>query len=88
MKLAKIRVYMRYGGAIFEYEIMEETEEELGVKAREHIAAISQGGYRHNNGKGVLEWFPPHWIDKIKVEGKIPTTYPDRCLGTYPPRKD
>ena len=82
MKMATVRVYLRNGGGVFEYDITGPTDEEVGVKAREHVGAISVGGYRHNDGETVLEWFPPHWIDKIKVVGKIPTAYPDRPSGT------
>ena len=77
-----IRVYLRYGGGVFEYDIAGPTQAEVGTKAREHVGAIAQGGYRHNDGKTCLEWFPPHWIDKVKVVGRVPTAYPDRPSGT------
>ena len=79
---AKIEVYLRYGGMKFSYEIEAADEDSLGVKAREHCGAIFADGYRHNTGKGEFEWFGPHWIDKIKVKGLIPTCYPDTCCGT------
>jgi len=81
MAKATVKVYMKYGGATFSYDIEAPSEEELTSKAREHVAAISQNGYRHCSG-GTLEWFPIHWIDKVKVQGFIQTSYPDRSGGT------
>lgn len=78
---ATVRVYLRTGGACFEYDIEEPTAEALTAKAREHLGAIQQGGYRHCDN-GVLEWFPPHWIDKVKIMGGIQTNHPDRPSGT------
>lgn len=52
-------------------------------KAREHSAAIVDGGYRHNDGKGSFEHYPSHRIKKVKVSGKpVPTNYPDEVEGT------
>lgn len=52
-------------------------------KAREHAAAIVAGGYRHNDGNGLFEHYPPHRILKVKVsEGIVPTNYPDEAEGT------
>jgi len=80
---ATVHVYLRNaGGAKYSYDIEEETKEALTVKAREHIGQIQMGGYRHCSNNGVLEWFPPHWIDKVKVVGHIITSYPDRMSGT------
>lgn len=81
MMKATVKVYMKYGGATFEYDIESTDSALLTAKAREHLAAIAQGGYRHC-AEGILEWFPPHWIDKVKVTGGIGTSYPDRCSGT------
>lgn len=82
MVTATISVYLRNaGGAKFSYPIAANSLEELTVKAREHLGQIAMGGYRHCAG-GVLEWFPPHWIDKVKIEGKISTGYPDKMSGT------
>lgn len=79
---ATVNVYLRNaGGAKFSYDIEEPTKEALTVKAREHIGQIQMGGYRHCDGT-ILEWFPPHWIDKVKVVGEILTSYPDRMSGT------
>ena len=79
---ATVNVYLKNaGGAKFSYDIIADTPQELTVKAREHLGQIAMGGYRHCSGK-ALEWFPPHWIDKVKIEGEILTSYPDRMSGT------
>ena len=70
-----VQVYID-GGVVFSYDV-------IGAhKAREHASAIILGGYRHNDGKGEFEHYPPHRILKVKVEGIIPTKYPDRVSGT------
>ena len=82
MKTALIKVYLKNaGGGGFEYIINEKTSALLNVKAREHIGQIWANGYRHCN-KGVLEFFPPHWIDKIKVTGDVSSSYPDWPFST------
>lgn len=68
-------------GRVFEYDIEAATEDAGASSAREHAAAIVQGGYRHNDGT-VFEHYPPHRILKVKVAGAIPTLYPDRVRGT------
>ena len=78
---ATVKVYMRNGGATFEYDITAPDANALTAKAREHLAMIAVSGYRHC-AAGVLEWFPAHWIDKVKITGGILTSYPDRCSGT------
>jgi len=79
---ALIKVYLRNaGGAVFSYSVTAPTSEDLTVKAREHVGQIMASGYRHCSN-GVLEYFPPHWIDKIKVVGDIHTDYPDVPSGT------
>jgi lysine/ornithine N-monooxygenase len=78
---ATVKVYMKGGGATYEYDLEAATAEELTAKAREHDAAIWATGYRHC-ANGVFEHYGPHWIDKIKVTGNIITSYPDRCSGT------
>ena len=51
-------------GVVFEYRVADV------IKGREHAAAIIRGGYRHTaQGSGDLEWFAPHRIDKVKVQG-------------------
>jgi len=82
MATITIRVYLRNGGGCFEYDIQGDDAHALGSKAREHLGQIAAGGYRHNDGKTGLEWFPPHWIDKVKLIGLVPTNCPDRCVGT------
>ena len=79
---AIVKVYLRdAGGTTFQYEIVAPDAGTLTVKAREHLGQIAAGGYRHC-ANGVLEWFPPHWIDKVKVTGDISTSYPDTPGGT------
>jgi len=78
---ATVIVYLK-GGTKWEYDIESPTEELLGAKAREHMAAIMLYGYRNNTGKDEMTWWGPGWIDKIVVKGSIPTTYPDRISGT------
>lgn len=63
-------------GRIFQYEIIDDPG-----KAREHCSAIVAGGYRHNDGT-AFEHYPPHRILKVKVDGPIPTNYPDVTKGT------
>ena len=79
--VATVRVYLRTGGACFEYDIQAPNCPALTVKAREHLGKIQAEGYRHC-ADGVLEWFPPHWLDKVKITGHIQTTYPDMPSGT------
>ena len=81
-KFAEVNVYIGDGGQIFTYTIRARSKQELGSKAREHLHTIATGGYRHNDGKGELTWYPPKWIYKIKIVGDIPTNYADRCGGT------
>ena len=70
-----IKVYTD-DGVVYEYDV------ESPEKVREHSSAIIRTGYRHNDGEKVFEHIPPHRIDKVKCEGKIPTKYPDRVSGT------
>ncbi len=72
----KMQVYMD-DGRVFTYEVTSHD------KAREHAAAIIQTGYRHNNGTGEFEHYPPHRILKVKATGApVPTNYPDEVSGT------
>lgn len=72
----KVSTYLD-DGRIFFYYVPDAS------KAREHAAAIVAGGYRHNDGKGLFEHYPPHRITKVKVsEGIVPTNYPDEIEGT------
>ncbi|GAG00273.1 unnamed protein product [marine sediment metagenome] len=81
MRKLLIRVYLK-NGVVFEYEVRGEREGEAAAKAREHVYAIATTGYRHNDGVSELTWYAPHWIDKIKIVGTVPTNYPDRVMGT------
>ena len=49
--------------------------------SREHASEIIKTGYR-SSGNGVLEWFPPHRIRKVKVIGGDTTEYTDTVTGT------
>jgi len=69
-----IKVYMD-DGRVFYYDV------ESADKAREHASAIATEGYRHNDGK-VFEHYPVHRFKKVKVDGFIPTAYPDKVTGT------
>lgn len=69
-----VKVYMD-DGRVFSYEVGSASS------AREHAAAIVATGYRHNDG-AIFEHYPAHRILKIKVEGLIPTQYPDTTTGT------
>jgi hypothetical protein len=72
----QISVYLD-DGRVYEYEVADE------LKAREHCSAIAATGYRHNDGTGVFEHYPPHRITKIKATGgPIATKYPDKGTGT------
>ena len=68
-----ISVYLD-DGRVFKYEVSS------AEKVREHADAITDRGYRHNDGK-EFEHYPPHRIKKIKSYN-IPTCYPDRVTGT------
>ena len=51
------------------------------MKAREHASAIIKGGLRHNDG-GMVEWYPPHRISKVKWESDGTTSYLSRFIET------
>lgn len=74
-----IAVYLD-DGQVFEYEVSSLSS------AREHSAAIVQGGYRSTpaNEPNVLTHYPPHRIKKVKVtsDHAILTNYHDRTRGT------
>lgn len=75
-KKYKISVYMD-DGRVFEYEV------DSPLKGREHAFKIIQGGYRHTpeNTKD-LEWYPPHKIEKVKIEGAGESMYKDTTRAT------
>jgi len=70
-----VQVYID-NGVVYEYDVAS------AHKVREHADAIVKTGYRHNDGKGEFEHYPPHRISKVKCNGVIPTRYPDRVSGT------
>jgi len=70
-----IKVYLD-NGVVYEYQV------ESAHKVREHADAIVKGGYRHNDGHGEFEHYPPHRILKVKCQQAIPTNYPDTVSGT------
>jgi len=77
---ATMEVYLK-SGQKFSYIITAVTEEELASKAREHMYAIFQTGYRHACKK-EFTWYGKHWIDKIKVKGIDHfSCYPDVASG-------
>ena len=72
----QISVYLD-DGRVYQYKVRDD------LKAREHCSAIVATGYRHNNGDGEFEHYPPHRILKVKATGgKIPTKYKDTGTGT------
>ena len=62
------------GGNKFSYDVESATEEGLGFKIREHMAAIMHKGVRTNTPDGFV-WYGKHWIDKIKSSVTVPETY-------------
>lgn len=75
----KVHVYLDTGN-VYSYDVADETA------AREHAAAIVTTGYRSvgKNTPKILNWYPPHRILKVKIEGKedIKTDYKDNSRGT------
>lgn len=71
-RLITVSVYVD-DGRVFEYLCAPE-------KGREHAGAIVATGYRSVRS-GVLEWYPPHRITKVKVTGQD-TSYTDTVRGT------
>jgi hypothetical protein len=53
----KMYIYLKNGN-VDVYEV------ESVLKAREHAEKIWSGGYRMRVGTR-MEWFGPHWVDKI-----------------------
>ncbi len=67
--MSKIQIYLDTGN-VYEYEVSDP------MKGREHAAAIIASGYRHTQkDSDDLEWFPPHRIIKVKVEGAGESNY-------------
>jgi len=62
-QMTKVSVYLD-DGRVFEYEVSNQG------RGREHASAIIKTGYRSTpKGSTDLEWYPPHRIFKVKVEG-------------------
>jgi len=76
-KTTTVQVYLDSGN-VYGYEVSSPS------KGREHAAAIIASGYRHTpEGSNDLEWYPPHRIVKVKVEGAGKSTaYRDRSRAT------
>lgn len=72
-----IAIYMD-DGRVFEYDVASPS------KGREHASKIVLTGYRHTpEGSDDCEWYPPHRIDKVKIEGAAESTaYRDRVRPT------
>lgn len=81
MHKATIQVYI-LGGTKYQYDIFADTKWDLGVKAREHEAAIMLTGFRTNTGKNESTWYSSRWIDKIKVSGAKYNIYPAQISAT------
>lgn len=75
--MTKVSVYMD-DGRVFEYNVRSP------YKGREHASKIIMTGYRHTpEGENELEWYPPHRIDKVKVEDAGESTaYRDNVRAT------
>jgi len=63
----KLQIYLD-DGRVCEYDHIN------SMKAREHASAIIKSGLRHNDG-GMVEWYPPHRISKVKWESDGTTNY-------------
>lgn len=69
-----ISVYLD-DGRVFNYDVCD------GNKAREHVSAIINTGYRSCSIDGVLEHFPPYRIVKVKATGCV-ANYHENVTGT------
>lgn len=64
-------------GVVYEYSV------DSPQKGREHAYEIITGGYRHTpKHSDDLEWFPPHRIKKVKINGGESTQYKDTSRST------
>ena len=71
-----ISVYLM-NGVIMEYDVSDPE------KGREHAYEIIMSGYRSTpEGSNDLEWWPPHAIKKVKVNGAGESNYKDRKRAT------
>lgn len=73
----KISIFIEGHAGIFRYSVG--TKEQ----AMNHFAAITSTGYRRVNDRGQFEWYSPHLIRAIKIDGEgLETQYPDEFLRT------
>ena len=71
----KVSVYMN-DGRVFEYYTKDVPS------GREHAATVVARGYCHPKGEH-LEWYPPHRILKVRVDGGCDSTlYRDTIRAT------
>ncbi len=72
-----ISIFIEGHPGFFRYEV--KTREQ----AMNHFAAITSTGYRRVNDRGQMEWYSPHLLRCIKIEGEgLDTQYPDEFLRT------
>jgi len=77
MNKYKISIFIEGHPGLFRYEV--NTKEQ----AMNHFAAITSTGYRRVNDRGQMEWYSPHLIRCIKIDGEgLETQYPDQFLRT------
>lgn len=73
--MTKVSVYLD-DGRVFDYDVKSVS------KGREHASAIIKTGYRHSEEED-LEWYPPHRIEKVRVEGGCESSlYKDKTRAT------
>ena len=73
----KISIYIAGHPGLFQYEVT------TLQQAMNHFAAITETGYRRVNDRGQMEWYSPHLLRFIKVDGDgLDTNYPDKFLRT------
>jgi len=73
----KISIFIEGHPGLFRYEVG--TKEQ----AMNHFAAITSTGYRRVNDRGQMEWYSPHLLRCIKIDGEgLETEYPDEFLRT------
>ena len=73
----KLSIYIAGMPGFFQYEVP--TREQ----AMDHFGAITETGYRRVNERGMLEWFSPHLLRRIRIEGPgLGTNYPDTFQRT------
>ena len=74
-KCAKISVYID-NGAIYSFVLQESDSTSENID--DVVQDIIEGGYVHNDGMGLFEWYPVNRIRKVRVTGVcVPTERPD-----------